>query len=49
WKDDSLFDSSSKNASNDEPQPSSDVENKDDDDVSKESGIDNQERPENST
>ncbi|GJW58402.1 putative ribonuclease H-like domain-containing protein [Tanacetum coccineum] len=33
WKDGSLFDSSSKNASNDEPQPSSDVENKDDDGV----------------
>ncbi|GJT57306.1 putative ribonuclease H-like domain-containing protein [Tanacetum coccineum] len=36
WKDGSLFDSSSKNASNDEPQP-------------KESRIDDQERPENST
>ncbi|GJV11732.1 putative ribonuclease H-like domain-containing protein [Tanacetum coccineum] len=30
WKDGSLFDSSSKNASNDEPQPSSDVGKKDD-------------------
>ncbi|GKC66738.1 hypothetical protein Tco_1099336 [Tanacetum coccineum] len=30
WKDGSLFDSSSKNASNDEPQPSSDAEKKDD-------------------
>ncbi|GKD13853.1 putative ribonuclease H-like domain-containing protein [Tanacetum coccineum] len=49
WKDGSLFDSSSKNASNDEPQPSSDVENKDDEGVRKESGIDNQERPENSS
>nr|GEW03697.1 hypothetical protein [Tanacetum cinerariifolium] len=44
-----LFDSSSKNASNDEPQPSSDVGKKDDEGVSKESGIDDQERPENST
>ncbi|GKF54749.1 hypothetical protein Tco_0165089, partial [Tanacetum coccineum] len=39
-----LFDSSPKNASNDEPQPSSDDEG-----VRKESGIDNQKRPENST
>ncbi|GJW76472.1 putative ribonuclease H-like domain-containing protein [Tanacetum coccineum] len=46
--DGSLFDSSSKNASNDEPQPSSDAGKKDDG-VRKESGIDNQERPENST
>ncbi|GJX24557.1 putative ribonuclease H-like domain-containing protein [Tanacetum coccineum] len=38
-----LFDSSSKNASNDEPQPSSDARKKDDD-----GGIDNQEGPENS-
>ncbi|GJS43757.1 putative ribonuclease H-like domain-containing protein [Tanacetum coccineum] len=44
-----IFDSSSKNASNDEPQPSSDVENKDDEGVRKESGIDNQERLENSS
>ncbi|GJZ72700.1 putative ribonuclease H-like domain-containing protein, partial [Tanacetum coccineum] len=42
--DGSLFDSSLKNASNDEPQPSSDDEG-----VKKESGIDDQERPENST
>nr|GEV83480.1 putative ribonuclease H-like domain-containing protein [Tanacetum cinerariifolium] len=42
--DGSLFDSSSKNASNNEPQPSSDDES-----VSKESGIDDQERPENSS
>ncbi|GKB52497.1 putative ribonuclease H-like domain-containing protein, partial [Tanacetum coccineum] len=48
WKDGSLFDSSSKNASNDEPQPFSDVGKKDDG-VRKESGIDNQERPKNST
>ncbi|GJS40266.1 putative ribonuclease H-like domain-containing protein [Tanacetum coccineum] len=43
WKDGSLFDSSSKNASNDEPQPSNDTRKKDD--VSE---IDNQERPEKS-
>ncbi|GJT11549.1 putative ribonuclease H-like domain-containing protein [Tanacetum coccineum] len=49
WKDGSLFDSSLKNASNDEPQPSSDAEKKDDEGVNKESGIDDQERPENST
>ncbi|GKA87403.1 ribonuclease H-like domain-containing protein [Tanacetum coccineum] len=48
-KDDSLFDSSLKNASNDEPQPSSDAEKKDDEGVNKESGIDDQERPKNST
>ncbi|GJV26849.1 putative reverse transcriptase, RNA-dependent DNA polymerase [Tanacetum coccineum] len=40
WKDGSLFDSSSKNANNDEPQPSNDAGKKDD-----EGGIDNQERP----
>ncbi|GJX14530.1 putative ribonuclease H-like domain-containing protein [Tanacetum coccineum] len=49
WKDGSLFDSSLKNASNDEPQPSSDTGKKDDEGVNKESGIDDQERPENST
>ncbi|GJZ18821.1 putative ribonuclease H-like domain-containing protein [Tanacetum coccineum] len=49
WKDGSLFDSSSKNASNDESQPSSDARKKDDEGVSKEKEIDNQERPENST
>ncbi|GJS60306.1 putative ribonuclease H-like domain-containing protein [Tanacetum coccineum] len=49
WKDGSLFDSSLKNASNDEPQPSSDAGKKDDKGVNKESGIDDQERPENST
>ncbi|GJY22725.1 putative ribonuclease H-like domain-containing protein [Tanacetum coccineum] len=43
WKDGSLFDSSSKDASNDEPQPSNDAEKKDD-----EGGIDDQERIENS-
>ncbi|GJW82693.1 putative ribonuclease H-like domain-containing protein [Tanacetum coccineum] len=49
WKDGSLFGSSSKNACNDEPQPSSDAGKKDDEGVSQESGIDDQERPENST
>ncbi|GJR25253.1 putative ribonuclease H-like domain-containing protein [Tanacetum coccineum] len=49
WKDGSLFDSSSKNASNDEPQPSSDDGKNDDEGVSQESGIDDQERPKNST
>ncbi|GJS01191.1 putative ribonuclease H-like domain-containing protein [Tanacetum coccineum] len=49
WKDGSLFDSSSKNARNDEPRPSSDAGKKDDEGVSQESGIDDQERPENST
>ncbi|GJZ59657.1 putative ribonuclease H-like domain-containing protein [Tanacetum coccineum] len=48
WKDGSLFDSSLKNASNNEPQPSSDVEKKHDEGVNKESGIDDQERPKNS-
>ncbi|GJR92731.1 putative ribonuclease H-like domain-containing protein [Tanacetum coccineum] len=48
WKDGSLFDSSSKNASNNEPQPSSNARKKDNG-VRKESGIDNQERPENSS
>ncbi|GKC27859.1 putative ribonuclease H-like domain-containing protein [Tanacetum coccineum] len=43
WKDGSLFDSSSKNASNDKPQPSNDAGKKDD-----EGGIDDQERTENS-
>nr|GEV95111.1 hypothetical protein [Tanacetum cinerariifolium] len=43
-----LFDSSSKNANNDEPQPSSDARKKNDD-VTKESGINDQERHENST
>ncbi|GJR72891.1 putative ribonuclease H-like domain-containing protein [Tanacetum coccineum] len=49
WKESSLFYSSSKNASNDEPQPSGDAGNKDDEGVSKGNGIDDQERPENST
>ncbi|GJT26083.1 ribonuclease H-like domain-containing protein [Tanacetum coccineum] len=45
WKDDSLFDSFSKNASDAEPQPSSDIETKDDEGVNKDSGLDDQERP----
>ncbi|GJV07370.1 putative ribonuclease H-like domain-containing protein [Tanacetum coccineum] len=40
---------SSKNASNDEPQSSSDAGKKDDEGVCKESGIDDQEKPENSS
>ncbi|GJU95252.1 hypothetical protein Tco_1320008 [Tanacetum coccineum] len=47
--DGSLFDSSLKNASNDEPQPSSDAEKNDNEGVCKESGIFDQEKPENST
>ncbi|GJR11734.1 putative ribonuclease H-like domain-containing protein [Tanacetum coccineum] len=47
--DDSLFDSSSKNASDAEPQPYSDIEKKDDEGVSKDSGLDDQERPANNT
>ncbi|GKA92599.1 hypothetical protein Tco_0814524 [Tanacetum coccineum] len=43
WKDGSPFDSSSKDASNDEPQPSNDAGKKDD-----EGGIDDQERTKNS-
>ncbi|GJZ24345.1 putative ribonuclease H-like domain-containing protein, partial [Tanacetum coccineum] len=49
WKDGSLFDSSSKNASNDVPQPFSDAGKKDHEGVNKESRIDDQERPKNST
>ncbi|GJS07071.1 putative ribonuclease H-like domain-containing protein [Tanacetum coccineum] len=49
WKDGSLFDSSSKNASNGEPQPYSDAGKKDDEGVCKDNEIDDQERPENST
>ncbi|GJS51110.1 putative ribonuclease H-like domain-containing protein [Tanacetum coccineum] len=48
WKDGSLFDSSLKNTSNDEPQPSSDAEKKDNEGVCKESGITDQEKPKNS-
>ncbi|GJZ01870.1 ribonuclease H-like domain-containing protein [Tanacetum coccineum] len=46
WKDGSLFDSSLKNASNDETQPSSDAGKKDDEGVCKESGIADQEKSE---
>ncbi|GJR69695.1 putative ribonuclease H-like domain-containing protein [Tanacetum coccineum] len=49
WKDGSMFDSSSKNSSNDEPQPSSNAEKKDDEGVSKASGFSDQEQPESST
>ncbi|GKB03776.1 putative ribonuclease H-like domain-containing protein [Tanacetum coccineum] len=49
WKDGLLFDSSSKNDSNDEPQPPSDAGKKDDEGVCNESGIADHERPENST
>ncbi|GJU90867.1 hypothetical protein Tco_1303290 [Tanacetum coccineum] len=47
WKDGSLFDSSLKNDSNVEPQPSSDAKKKNDGGVSTRSGTDDQERPEN--
>ncbi|GJR26604.1 putative ribonuclease H-like domain-containing protein [Tanacetum coccineum] len=49
WKDGSLFDSSLKNASNDEPQPSSDSGKKDAKGVCKENGIADQEKSKNST
>ncbi|GKC87105.1 putative ribonuclease H-like domain-containing protein, partial [Tanacetum coccineum] len=49
WKDGSMFDSSLKNSSNDEPQPSSNAEKKDDEGVSKVSGFSDQEQPESST
>ncbi|GJV81924.1 putative ribonuclease H-like domain-containing protein [Tanacetum coccineum] len=49
WKDGSMFDSSSKNSSDDEPQPSSNAEKKDDEGVSKASGFSDQEQPESST
>nr|GEW03681.1 putative ribonuclease H-like domain-containing protein [Tanacetum cinerariifolium] len=49
WKDGSLFDSSLKNANNDEPQPSSESGKKNDDGVTKESRINDQERPKNNT
>nr|GEY11088.1 putative reverse transcriptase, RNA-dependent DNA polymerase [Tanacetum cinerariifolium] len=45
WKDGSLFDFSSKNASNDELKPSSDAGKKDDNGVSKENRIGDQEKP----
>ncbi|GJT69554.1 putative ribonuclease H-like domain-containing protein [Tanacetum coccineum] len=49
WKDSSLFDSPSMNVSHDEPEPSCDAEKKDDEGVSKASGVDDLERPEIST
>ncbi|GJY34542.1 putative ribonuclease H-like domain-containing protein [Tanacetum coccineum] len=49
WKDGSMFDSSSKNSCDDEPQPSSNAEKKDDKGVSKASGFSDQEQPESST
>ncbi|GJR78458.1 ribonuclease H-like domain-containing protein [Tanacetum coccineum] len=48
-KDGSMFDSSSKNSSDDEPQHSSNAEKKDDEGVSKASGFSDQEQPESST
>nr|GFC96623.1 hypothetical protein [Tanacetum cinerariifolium] len=47
--DGSLFDYSLKNANNDEPQPSSDAGKKNNDGVTKASGIIDQERPKNNT
>nr|GEW51172.1 hypothetical protein [Tanacetum cinerariifolium] len=49
WKDGLLFDSTSKNARNDEPQSSSDVEHKDDEGVNEQSETNNQEKFKNST
>ncbi|GJU74941.1 putative ribonuclease H-like domain-containing protein [Tanacetum coccineum] len=49
WKYSSLFDSLSMNVGHDEPEPSCDAEKKDDEGVSKESGVDDQERPKSST
>ncbi|GKA65754.1 putative ribonuclease H-like domain-containing protein [Tanacetum coccineum] len=49
WKDGSMFDSSLKNSSDDEPQPSSNDEKKDDEGVSKASRFSDQEQPESST
>ncbi|GJZ34650.1 putative ribonuclease H-like domain-containing protein [Tanacetum coccineum] len=49
WKDSLLFDSPSMNVSHDEPEPSCNAEKKDDEGVSKASGVDNQERHECST
>nr|GEX96152.1 hypothetical protein [Tanacetum cinerariifolium] len=48
WKDGLLFDSSSKNATNNEPQSSYDARNKDDNGVNKDSGIDAHEKSTNS-
>ncbi|GJR46560.1 putative ribonuclease H-like domain-containing protein [Tanacetum coccineum] len=49
WKDSSLFDSLLMNVSHDESEPSCDAEKKDDEGVSKASGVDDQDRPESST
>ncbi|GKC17810.1 putative ribonuclease H-like domain-containing protein [Tanacetum coccineum] len=49
WKDGLMFDSSIKNSSDDEPQPSSNAEKKDDEGVSKASGFSDQEQPKSST
>ncbi|GJT27677.1 putative ribonuclease H-like domain-containing protein [Tanacetum coccineum] len=49
WKESSLFDSPLMNVSHDEPEPSCDAEKKDDEGVSKASGVDDQERPESCT
>ncbi|GJS15152.1 putative ribonuclease H-like domain-containing protein [Tanacetum coccineum] len=49
WKDSSMFDSSSKNSCDDEPQPYSNAKKKDDEGVSKASGFSDQEQPESST
>ncbi|GJS98941.1 retrovirus-related pol polyprotein from transposon TNT 1-94 [Tanacetum coccineum] len=49
WKDGSLFDSSLKNARNDEPQPSIDAGKKDNEGVCKENGIADQEKSKNNT
>nr|GFD26719.1 hypothetical protein [Tanacetum cinerariifolium] len=48
WKDGLLFNSSSKNAINDEPQSSCDAGNKDDNGVNKDNGIDDHEKSANS-
>ncbi|GJZ40829.1 putative ribonuclease H-like domain-containing protein [Tanacetum coccineum] len=48
-KDSSLFDSPSMNVSHDELEPSCDAEKKDDEGVSKENRVDDQEKPESST
>ncbi|GJU04025.1 putative ribonuclease H-like domain-containing protein [Tanacetum coccineum] len=49
WKDSLLFDSPSMNVSHDEPVPSCDAEKKDDEGISKESGVHDQEKPESGT
>ncbi|GJZ70368.1 putative ribonuclease H-like domain-containing protein [Tanacetum coccineum] len=49
WKDGSMFDSSSKNSSDDKPQPSSNAKKKDDEGISKASRFSDQEQPKSST